>query len=256
MESIELVERIIKNINSFSAYRVGDVIIAFIALAVLFALALKAIYITSIEEFFMNEKQKIVKGFFVLMYFLTLFTVYNLILLIFPWLLIIDGGFFVLGSFISFILYLCCCFGSSKSQSVDTSKKKIDCKVICNNLVLYAIIFMMPWLAAIIKIEAEKIPLINCVLIASVIGVILVYFSMPSLLIKRSSNYFMSAGQKIYIYKRIDEDSVLCGNDPTINKSEKYIIIPYEELKKKEIFHIKNGDLDKSEISEKETLKE
>ena len=192
MESIEIIERVIKNINSFNVCRVGDVTIAFIALAVLFALALKAINISSIEGLFMNKKQKIVKDFFVLMFFLIVFTAYNLILLIFPeLLLVIDFFLFVGCSLVSFLIYLFTRFYWSKRQSAGNSKKKIDWNEVCNKLVMYTVICMMPWLAAIIKIEAEKIPLINCALIAGVIGVILIYFSMPSLLIKRSSNYFM-----------------------------------------------------------------
>lgn len=249
MESIEIVEEIIKDINSFNPYRVGDVIIAVLILASLFALALKAMYISSIEELFMNKKQKIMREFFVIIFFSIVFTIYNLIFLIFPWLLLVD-----------FVLFLVCslrffyCFWQSMRKSVGANKEEIDYNEKCNKWVVYTIICMMPCLAVIIKIESEKLPLINYALIAGVIGVILIYFSMPSLLIKRSSNYFMSDGQKIYIYKRIDGGSVLCGNDPTINKSEKYIIITYDELKKKEIFHIKNVDFDKSEDFENETL--
>lgn len=232
MEGIEIVERIVKIINLFNPYRLGNVVIAVIILAVLFLLALKAIYTTSIEELFMSKKKKVIKDFFALMFFLLIFTLLNIILLIFPELLKIEYLFFGISS--GYCFY---CFCRSKFQCVLSNKKKIDYNERCNSFMIYAIIFMMPLLISMMKKEVDKMPLINCVLIISVIEIFLVYFSVPNLLKKKSQNYFMDNEQEIYIYKKIDGESVLCGDNPIMNKSEKYIIITYDELKKKEIYH-------------------
>ena len=58
----------------------------------------------------------------------------------------------------------------------------------------------------------------------------------------------------MFIYKRLDDDIIMCGDNTEMNKSSKYITISYEELKNKEIIHIQHNRLTKKE--KKELIKE
>lgn len=75
----------------------------------------------------------------------------------------------------------------------------------------------------------------NCAIIIGLIEIIIVCIYIPELIKTPSNLYIYYNNKKTYIYKRIDEENVLCGNNSDINESNIYTIINYEYLKEKDI---------------------
>ena len=73
---------------------------------------------------------------------------------------------------------------------------------------------------------------------------------MPELVKRSAKNYFLQNNEKMFIYERIEDDTVLCGDNSEISKAEKYVTISYDELKEKEIFHMQYVCLSKTEKKE------
>jgi hypothetical protein len=56
----------------------------------------------------------------------------------------------------------------------------------------------------------------------------------------------LDGDNKIFIYERIEDDTVLCGDNQEKNKAKKFITISYENLKEKEIFRMQYESLSKT----------
>lgn len=79
---------------------------------------------------------------------------------------------------------------------------------------------------------------LTCAVIAGIIEVAIIFMFDPEFIKRKSINYFLDNGKKMYIYRRVDEETVLCGDDPVMNKAKKYKSISYNEFKRLEINHV------------------
>lgn len=248
-EELNILEKIEGFINDFDPTNKGSVIILSIGICMLLVPFLKSIYGTSVEEVFMNSKKKSKKIFFKLLALLLIFTPANLILSI-------DDSFGILefilgfGGLIVYIVYdikelLTKKYSENISELTSYYKEKRSC------IFLFSIISIMPGFAIVMnKLPDNNIPQFNCVVIISVIEIVMLSVSLPELVKGTAKNYLLSNGNKLYIYEMIDDESVLCGDNPEISKSKKYITINYEDLKKREILHMQYESLSKARKKE------
>lgn len=211
---------------------VSIILLALVLLVSIF----KAINSTFIEEVFMEPKKKEKNIFFNLVAVLVIFVPVNFILSMNHAFLIAE----LLCGMVGVVLYIV-----YNRKEVGTQKyaegldelntyykgKRSDC-------ILLIIISIMPSFSIFLNTSTNSIPLFSCVVIVSVIEVLIIYLSIPELMKNESRIYFMNDERKVYVYKRIDKDTILCGDSPKINESNKYITISYEDLKEKVIFHV------------------
>lgn len=101
------------------------------------------------------------------------------------------------------------------------------------------IMCIVPIIAFIIHFRiGSNISELTCAVIAGIIEVAIIFMFDPEFIKRKSINYFLDNGKKMYIYRRVDEETVLCGDDPFINKAKKYKSISYNEFKRLEINHV------------------
>lgn len=105
--------------------------------------------------------------------------------------------------------------------------------------VLMGIVSMMPIIAYAMHEELHqyRFSIISCGIIASAGVLSIIVLCDFDKLKRESTNYFLDNNRKIYIYERVDENTILCGNHPKKNKANKYIHIDYEDIKTIEIEH-------------------
>ena len=119
---------------------------------------------------------------------------------------------------------------------------------------LISIICLIPSLVFLINSIENSIPLFNCAVITSVIEVSIICIIMPEYIMYDARNYFVDNENKFFIYGRIEDDIVLCGDNTQKSKASKYITISYEDLQKKEIFHMRRERLSKKRKRELRTI--
>ena len=73
---------------------------------------------------------------------------------------------------------------------------------------------------------------------AGMIEIAMIFMFDPEFIKRKSINYFFDNGNKMYIYRRIDKETVLCGDNPSISKAKKYKSISYDVFKRLEINHV------------------
>lgn len=101
------------------------------------------------------------------------------------------------------------------------------------------IMCIVPIIAFVIHFRiGSNISELTCAVIAGIIEVAIIFMFDPEFIKRKSINYFLDNGKKMYIYRRVDEETVLCGDDPFINKAKKYKSISYNEFKRLEINHV------------------
>ena len=80
---------------------------------------------------------------------------------------------------------------------------------------------------------------------------------MPDMIKMNSSLYFIEGSNRIYIYKKLDAQTILCGDNPQMNKTKKYMFVNYDKLKDKEIYNVQYRALSEARKKElKDTYKE
>lgn len=79
---------------------------------------------------------------------------------------------------------------------------------------------------------------LTCAVIAGMIEIAMIFMFDPEFIKRKSINYFFDNGNKMYIYRRIDKETVLCGDNPSISKAKKYKSISYDVFKRLEINHV------------------
>lgn len=87
-------------------------------------------------------------------------------------------------------------------------------------------------------------------IIVSIIELVIICLCDLRELKRISTNYFFHDGKKMYIYERVDNDMILCGDKPIKNDAKKYIIIKYEDLKTIKINHYIYKKVPKNKIKE------
>lgn len=87
------------------------------------------------------------------------------------------------------------------------------------------------------KLQQYHFSIISCGIMASAAILSIIVLCDFNKLKRVSTNYILYNNRKIYIYERVDENTILCGNHPKKNKANKYIYISYEDIKTTEIKH-------------------
>ena len=101
------------------------------------------------------------------------------------------------------------------------------------------IMCVVPVIAFIIHFRiGNNISELTCAVIAGMIEIAMIFMFDPEFIKRKSINYFFDNGNKMYIYRRIDKETVLCGDNPSISKAKKYKSISYDVFKRLEINHV------------------
>lgn len=119
------------------------------------------------------------------------------------------------------------------------------------------IISITPFCISLLCAVRSDISIYICVLFASIIETFLICLSMPDMIKRNSSLYFIEGSNRIYIYKKLDAQTILCGDNPQMNKTKKYMFVNYDKLKDKEIYNVQYRALSEARKKElKDTYKE
>lgn len=248
---IETFQKISDFIDSFDSTSLGSIIILAILVCVVLVSVFKSIYSTSVEELFMNSKEKNKNMFFQLLVILTILIFINFMLLNIA-LIFME---ILLGA-VSLVVYI---VYQRKENGTRKYLEMIDelntyYKQRSSFWYLISIICLIPSLVFLINSIENSIPLFNCAVITSVIEVSIICIIMPEYIMYDARNYFVDNENKFFIYGRIEDDIVLCGDNTQKSKASKYITISYEDLQKKEIFHMRRERLSKKRKRELRTI--
>lgn len=230
----KLIDYAMEIINKFDPTSKTNVGILAILSCVVIVQLLKSINSTFMEEALMKKKEKEKTAFFRIIVLLVLLTPINYIL---------SKDYTFLG--IEFLLGLVSLiFYKIYNRKVSQTNKYMDdlgelnlyYHEKCSDSALFGIVSFTPFISILMSISGKFISTFNCVVIVSIIEVYIIGISLPELVKRESRCYFISNNKTMYIYKRVDEYNILCGDNSKINEAKEYKIISYEDLKEKEIF--------------------
>lgn len=247
MEKKEIIE-IIDIINNFNPTDKGNVIILAIIMCILTVFFIRAINTTSIEEIFMDNKKKL----------------RNDILKMFSILVVLVPTNFLLATDASFVLFeiIICVVESFMYMVYRLKERKInDCDESLQKLqeyykdkqteyILKIVICIMSATATIWSNVQDIVPMFNCVVVISVVEVGIIGMLIPEIIVKKTMVFLENEQEKIFIFRRMSNDTIICGNAQNMGKVTKYIIISLDELKTKEIHHQQYASLTKEEKKE------
>lgn len=234
-------------IMNFNPSDIRSIIILVPCACMVFIPLIRSIYSTSIEELFMRPKQRGKNVFFRLL---------ALVLILIPanFVLSLDVTFAALEFLLGFggiVLYFIWTKKEKNTRKYinDISKLNTYYKEKCSGSFMISVMSLSPCMN-IIGENLGNIPLFCSTIIVSVFEILILCISMPELVKRSAKNYFLQNNEKMFIYERIEDDTVLCGDNSEISKAEKYVTISYDELKEKEIFHMQYVSLSKTEKKE------
>lgn len=101
---------------------------------------------------------------------------------------------------------------------------------------LISIICLIPSLVFLINSIENSIPLFNCAVITSVIEVSIICIIMPEYIMYDARNYFVDNENKFFIYGRIEDDIVLCGDNTQKVKHQNTLLLVMKIYKRKKYF--------------------
>ena len=239
MDELEKVGDLISRIDLTN---IKDVIILAIILCLIYAQVFKVFYDTYFEEFFIISSKKSRNNFYkILLYFAVLLLV-NIILtvdlscyvLAFPISIVAIIVHFIYGRKIAMIQKY-----SEKTTDLITYYKRKQ-----SDAFLYFIFSGAPACSRLLNDSLDNsMPLINCTIIISIMETFVLLVSISNLIKHESVIYFIKGNEKMYIYERVDSETVICGDSSRTSEAGKYITISYGELKKLEIFHEKYTEI-------------
>ena len=246
---MDILQRIIDYLYDFNPADKKSVIVLAVLMCLLTRYCIRAIYTTSIEEIFMNTKEKLVTDVFKFLAMLVVFISTNIVLT--------TDSFWILIEFVVcvmwYILYLIYCRKERKTnmilkkQNKSLYKLQIYYKDKQTMAILMIVLFFMPAMVIVYKSVYKTLPLFACLVIVSAIEIFIIGILLPELFVKKAKNYFKNGEDKMFIYKRLKNASVICGDDECLNKASKYIVISIDELKTKEIYHLQSEIITKDE---------
>lgn len=248
IEMLNSTEKLKNFINEFDPTNRGSVISLALMVCVLIVPIVKSINSTFIEEVFMNSKQKGKNIFFKLIALLAIFTPINFILSMKQAFIIVELVF-GLGAIVLYIIY-----DRKEALTEKYSENIVELNAYYkekrSNCFLSIIIIIMPCCAILMNTLANPISPLNSAVIVSVVEVLIICLAIPEFTKCESRNYFLNDGKNVYIYERIDDDTILCGDSPKISEAKKYTTISYKDLKEKEILHVQYVSLSKERKKE------
>lgn len=202
-----------------------------------------AFYSTSIESIFMTRKQKMKNSLYKLTGFLAIFSAINFFiaygirinLIVIPVFLIA-----LISLVILLIIYIIFSIKEKRVQKYIDRDRRFKRLKMCyieseQDVALIIIILIIPFGILVLTQINSSISLLKGTIIMTVIEIFFISLCIPELLKPNSRNYFIENNEKIYIYERLNDEIVLCGDKNSIYKSSVYRTISYEELKRKEI---------------------
>lgn len=246
---MDILQRIIDYLYDFNPADKKSVIVLALLMCLLTRYCIRAIYTTSIEEIFMNTKEKLVTDVFKVLVMLVVFISTNIVLTIDPFFALIE----LVVCVIWYILYLIYCRKERKTNMILKKQNKALYKLQVyykdkqTMAILMIVLFFMPAVIIVCKSVYKTLPLFACLVIASAIEVFIIGILLPELFVKKAKNYLKNGEEKMFIYKRMKDASVICGDDECFNKASKYIVISIDELKTKEIYHLQSEIITKDE---------
>lgn len=244
-EILNLLEKVEKFINDFELGKKGNIIVGAALFCILFIHLIGAINTATVEEIFMDEKRKKRNSFFKLLMLLIIFIPTNFVLSI-------QGKFILFEILLGIICIIVCIIYSIKEHCTTKYIESISelnayYKEKRLEYLLASIVCLMPSVDILMYHRVDNISLFSCIVIVSVSEVFAICFSMPEFVNRSANNFFIDNDNKLFIYKKIDNDTIMCGDNMEISQANKYITITYEELKKKEIIHMQYKCLSRTE---------
>lgn len=224
--------------NELDITNTRNVVILAIAMCIIIGKIIKAIYSTYVEEIFMNPKSKRRNIFYKIIALLIVNIIVNFVLIVnsvYLW-IAIWGVMIGLGAFVYYQLRKTL----TEKYAGDIERLTQYYKDMSYDMMLITIFILMPLLALVIYKSYSYIPLINCVIMVSIAEAFLICLLTPELIKCKSQYYFINDGEKMYIYGRIDENIVLCGDNPVESESEKIMAISYGEFAKMKLIRVPN----------------
>ncbi|PWM26330.1 MAG: hypothetical protein DBX40_03610 [Clostridiales bacterium] len=246
---MDVLKKTLNEIVNFNPADKRSVIILAILMCILTRHCIHAIYTTSIEEIFMNKNKKLVMDVFKLLTMLAVFICINIVLTTHSFFAIIEFGVCL----ICYCLYLRDCKKEKKINIILEKNNKafhklqIYYKEKQTKQILMVILFFMPIMVIVWKAIYSDIPLFTCLVIVSVIEALVIGILLPELFVTKAMNYFENEHEKMFVFKRLQNNMLICGDNESISKSKKYIVISIDELKTKPIYHLQSEFITKEE---------
>ena len=238
---MDIIYKISEFIDEFDSQNVGNVFILAVAVCVLAIMILILVNYDSAEEIFMDKKKRFISYLFKFSSMSVVFTLANIVL-------VKASIFFVLGipcfliAFVSFLIYK---WRTSRKYPKKLSKIGLFYIEKRDNALIISIILIAPFFA--VSLNKLAIPLVNCVVIVSVLEVFFICVFISGLIIHESTLCLTIQKKEVYILTVIGNNNILCGDKPSLSKSDKYYFIGYEDLKGRVIGHTKYKNLSPKE---------
>lgn len=84
--------------------------------------------------------------------------------------------------------------------------------------ILMIVLLFMPAVVIVCKSVYKTLPLFTYLVIVSAIEVFITGILLPELFVKKAKNYLKNGEDKMFIYKRLKDASVICGDDECFYK--------------------------------------
>lgn len=192
-----------------------------------------AMYSMHIQEIFMTDKRKEKNNVNKLMSLLGVLFIMNYVYIYTGW-----EAFIGIGGIITFLLFFAfeiIIWRKSKNNKTKVLSRYREWSV---RILGAVVIFFGPIVAEILE-EQNILPNRSiCILVVSIVEIFALVVTMPQILnIGEARCYYLDeSDSKWYLYCRLDDGSILCGDSIKSGKAGKYRIITYVELKKRTIF--------------------
>lgn len=173
---MDILQRIIDYLYDFNPADKKSVIVLALLMCLLTRYCIRAIYTTSIEEIFMNTKEKLVTDVFKVLVMLVVFISTNIVLTIDPFFALIE----LVVCVIWYILYLIYCRKERKTNMILKKQNKALYKLQVyykdkqTMAILMIVLFFMPAVIIVCKSVYKTLPLFACLVIASAIEVFII----------------------------------------------------------------------------------
>ena len=200
------------------------------AVLTLIVVSVRAIYSTYVQELFMTNKQKEKNNVYKLIGLMGLLFIMNYVYLSIEWIDIVGLiGFFV------FVNYA---YRGWKNEINELNTYYSNRKIL--SLITVIVLFGPE---AVRMLEKQNIlsQKVICVLIVSLVQILFIVITTPQILnISEAKCYYLDKDDdKWYLYYRIDDNNILCGDSSKVGLADKYKTITNDELKENVILRNK-----------------
>lgn len=224
-----------------------NVIAVTVVIGILLFGVYKSINSSFIEELFMSSKETEINRGYRYIFLALLLTAANSFLIVETFYLFIEVIISLIGA-VGYFIY------DRKANQVGKYKEIEELSLFYRErsqvFFLTVIISATPYSAESIYGYRSNISLYVYILIASVIETFFICMALPEVIKRESSAYYMEDDNKIYIYKELRDQIILCGDNPRVNRAQKYIFVNFDSLKDREIYNVQYSSLSKDRKKE------